>query len=83
MPGSFQPQPVAGNKLVEDDGTPTPVYRKWLDKLAPALSNLPAFGNPPASSTDVATFGLMRTDGTFLYIAVGPNQWKRVALTAF
>jgi len=37
----------------------------------------------PTSSASAATFGQIATDGTYLYIATGNNQWKRIPLTSF
>jgi len=40
-------------------------------------------GLVPASATDVGISGSLVLDDDFIYIAVGTNQWKRVAISQF
>ena len=37
----------------------------------------------PANSSSTGSFGTIGFDSTHLYIAVGTNSWKRVALSTF
>jgi hypothetical protein len=83
MPGKFQPPPIQGQKFVDDDGHPTDPLRKWLELIPPALTSPANSGTVPAASTSQGIGGQMATDGQFLYIAVGKNSWKRLALSAF
>jgi len=48
-------------------------------------NNLQLIGlnNPPASSSDTGTIGQIKIDGNYIYVCVGTNSWKRVALTSF
>ncbi|MGV1035328.1 MAG: hypothetical protein ACOYBP_08975 [Microbacteriaceae bacterium] len=34
-------------------------------------------------SNDPGTTGMLRTDGTYLFICIGPNEWRRVLLSTF
>jgi len=79
--GTFQPQPLQGNKLVEETGHPTEAYRKWLDKVPPLLTVLNA--KVPTTSGSPGTPGQIQSDQNFIYVCVGQNQWKRIALSAF
>lgn len=58
----------------------------WQQMLTNWWSALRAPANavaPPLTSASVAIAGQIAFDQNFLYIAVGKNQWKRIALTAF
>jgi hypothetical protein len=37
----------------------------------------------PATSTSAGTAGQVAADASFLYVAIGTNLWRRVALSAF
>jgi hypothetical protein len=37
----------------------------------------------PTTMTSVGRLGQMATDGSHLYVCIGPNQWRRVALSTF
>jgi hypothetical protein len=41
------------------------------------------FGNVPASSTSVGFAGHIGLDANHLYICIGTNSWKRIALSTF
>jgi hypothetical protein len=69
-------------KLLASDGTVTWQWLQGLNSLAAAAS-APATSTVPATSSSPGNYGQMATDGTFLYIATGLNQWKRLALTEF
>lgn len=55
---------------------------KWLNLIAPRLSS-PVTNDAPMTSTSQGNAGNIRYDADYLYVAVGPNQWKRIALTTF
>jgi len=40
-------------------------------------------GSKPASSSDTGVAGDLRFDGDYLFVCVGTNSWKRIALTTF
>jgi hypothetical protein len=40
-------------------------------------------GNAPASATDAGRAGQIAWDGTYLYLCIAANSWKRVALNAW
>jgi hypothetical protein len=69
--------------VLADDGTISWQWQKGLTSLTQAASAPAGTSNAPASSSAAGAFGNMATDGQFLYIATGPNKWKRIALTAF
>jgi hypothetical protein len=81
MAGTFQPQPIQGNKLVDDNGYPTEAYRKWLDKMPPLLTVLN--GDVPTTSKSAGIAGQITSDQNYLYVCTAQNTWKRVALSAF
>jgi hypothetical protein len=89
MAGKFQPPPIQGQKFVEEDGHPTDPLRKWLELIPPAVTSPANSGSVPAMALDPTGVksqgiaGQMATDGNFLYVCVGKNSWKRVALGAF
>lgn len=83
MAGKFQPPPIQGQKFIEEDGHPTEPLRKWLELIPPALTSPANSGSVPAAPAAQGIPGQMATDKNFLYVCVGANQWKRIALNAF
>lgn len=81
MAGKFQPQPIQGNKMVAEDGHPTEAYRKWLDKIPPALTSPGNSGTVPKAANSQGITGQLAYDANFLYVCIGENSWKKVALT--
>lgn len=79
--GKFQPQPVQGNKMVEEDGHPTEAYRKWLDLIPKALTSAASQPIPTATNSNVSPSGFA-CDESFLYVVTPSGIWKKVALTA-
>lgn len=65
---------------VIDRKNPTAVLAKGVGDVVHAI--YPMGEIAPASATDPGGFGAMTTDGGYLYICVGENQWKRVLLEA-
>lgn len=65
-----------------DDGTGlfTPVWQRWLVQLAAAMFTVP---NGTQQPTAQGRPGQVSYDADYLYVCVGVNQWKRVALIAF
>lgn len=57
----------------------------WVQQFLQAAAELraPAAGQVPASSSAPGQLGQIATDGTYLYVATGTNQWKRIALSSF
>jgi hypothetical protein len=82
MAGRFQSQPIEGNKLVDDDGHPTPIYRKWLDKIPAAVTSPGNSGTVPTADNHFQGIpGQLAYDENFLYVCIDTNQWKRLPLT--
>lgn len=57
----------------------------WMKQFQQAAAQLlsPVTKNFPVTSADTAALGQLATDGTYLYVATGVNQWKRIALSSF
>lgn len=55
---------------------------KYFQQVSVQLSQ-PVSLEVPATSTSPGAAGQVSTDGTYLYVATGTNQWKRAALTVF
>ena len=71
---------------VDSNNNPTNIISwPWAQNLqqlaAQALS--PVATNAPTSSTAAGTAGQIATDGTYLYVCVATNTWKRTALSSF
>jgi hypothetical protein len=77
----FQNPPIQGQKFLEAD-EPSYPWQKWFELVQAALSNLTVPASSVAAGTPIQMQGVA-TDGNFLYICVGKNSWKRIALTAF
>jgi hypothetical protein len=82
MAGNFQPPPIQGQSFLEG-GAPSYAWAKWFELIPPALTSPAASGSVPASATAQGIQGQIATDGAYLYICTGVNQWKRVALASF
>lgn len=54
-----------------------------LNGIGGALSALPRVAPVPASATAAGTAGSIAIGSDYLYICIGANSWKRVALSAF
>lgn len=54
-----------------------------VNSNAAILDNAAIVVSAPATSSSAAKPGQIATDGTYLYIATGTNQWKRIALATF
>lgn len=77
----FLPPPVQ-QALVNEDQTPTHPFQRWLETVQESLSSKGA----PATSTSAGTpiqFQGFETDGQYLYISIGKNEWKRIPLSSF
>lgn len=83
MAGQFQPPPIQGQKFVEEDRQLSEAARKWLELIPPALTAPANSGTVPPTAAAQGIVGQMASDGNFLYVCVGKNSWKRIALTAF
>lgn len=61
------------------------ISREWAKQFQQATVQLisPVSANVPATSASPGTFGMLATDGTWLYVCIGNASWKRIALTAF
>lgn len=57
----------------------------WTQHFQRAAQQLdgPVGTQAPATSLDPTPAGALATDGTWLYCAVAPNQWKRILLVSF
>jgi hypothetical protein len=56
---------------------------KFQQDLAAAVNNSAQVTDIPASSSATAQPGEIAFDANFLYVAVGVNIWKRVALSSW
>jgi hypothetical protein len=81
--GKFQPPPIEGQAIVADSGEPSDPFRRWLNLIPPALTSPANSGDVPETSAGQGIQGQLATDGAFLYVCTGKNQWKRLALSAF
>jgi hypothetical protein len=78
----FQIPPIQGQQFLDASGEPVYPWEKWFSLVQTALSG----PNVPASATAAGLplqMAGLATDGNFLYVCVGVNSWKRVALSAF
>jgi hypothetical protein len=80
--GKFEPPPIQGNKVANDAGEISEPYRKWLEKIPPALTSPATSGTVPKAANSQGVQGQMATDGAFLYICTGTNSWMKVPLSA-
>lgn len=72
--------------LIEDKGKITnALTAPWIQWMISAWTNLrsPAGTTVPANSTVAGVPGQLAYDQNFLYVCVGVNLWKRIALTNF
>ncbi|HZW05395.1 MAG TPA: hypothetical protein VFF58_00675 [Candidatus Nitrosotalea sp.] len=83
MAGKFQIAPIEGQKFVEEGGHLSEAARRWIELIPPALTSPAHSGTVPPTSASQGIGGQLATDGNFLYVCVGTNQWKRLALSAF
>ncbi len=77
----FQTPPIQGQQFL-DGQEPSNAWQRWFELIQAALSGPAAPATSDAAGTPIQMQGVA-TDGNFLYICVGVNQWKRVALNAF
>lgn len=63
-------------------GLTTWVWTQAFQALAQQLLS-PVSTSAPASSAATGTAGQIATDSNFLYVCIGTNSWKRIALSAF
>jgi len=79
----FQPVPVPPQQVVDKDkGTLCFPFKRWLETVQQALSNSGAPKSAKSAGIPVQVQGI-ETDGEFLYVCIGVNQWKRIALSEF
>lgn len=58
--------------------------QRWLQSLADGINKSVQIADSiPASSVSEGQPGTVAFDSNFLYIAVGTNEWRRVALSSF
>ena len=74
--------PPIQTPYLDEGGNITLPWIQWFQAVGIELS-MPLNGPVPATSTSKGQFGQSATDGNFLYVAVGTNQWKRTPLTSF
>lgn len=59
-------------------------HQKWVTQVQQGINASPQIdATIPASSAAVGQPGQIAFDSNFLYIAVGLNTWRRVALSIF
>lgn len=81
MPKFLLPPPPP-NPITDKDGVPTFSFKRWLETVQQWLSNSGAPAKSTAAATPLQIQGL-ETDGAYLYVATGVNQWKRIPLNNF
>lgn len=83
MPNFVTP-PVAAQKVLADNGTFVMNWYQWFAQTVSNLLQAPFFQTAvPPTSTSAGNFGQSATDGTYLYLCIAKNSWKRIALTNF
>lgn len=80
-PSAFVGTAIYKTAVLEGDMLSRPWVKEFQQAAAQLIS--PVTANVPATSVSVGVFGQIATDGTWLYVAVGTNSWKRIALAAF
>ena len=78
----FQPVPIPPSVVVDSKGALTFAFQRWLETVQQWLSNSGAPATSAAAGTPLQIQGL-ETDGTYLYVCIGTNSWKRIPLTDF
>ena len=82
----FQTPPIQGQKFLDESDAeraePAYPWQRWFELVQAALSGPAVPATSAAAGTPIQMQGVA-TDGNFLYICVGVNSWKRVALTTF
>ena len=87
---------IARNTLVAPFSVNTPLidnpkkpvvatsHQKWLQSVANGVNGSAQLqALPPTSSASPGQPGTFSFDANFLYVAVGQNIWRRVALSSF
>jgi hypothetical protein len=84
MAGKFQPPPVQQNTFLDPySQAPNLAWQRWFELIPPAIGAPATSGDVPSAENNFQGIqGQIATDGNFLYICTGANQWKRVALSA-
>lgn len=77
----FQTPPIQGQPFL-DGNEPSYPWQNWFEFVQAALSNPNVPAHSAATGTPIQMQGVA-TDGNFLYVCVGVNSWKRIALSAF
>lgn len=71
------------SKTWDKEGVPVWAWLQYFLAISHRLS-VPIVSNvPPMTSASVGVPGQLAFDANFLYIAVAPNSWRRIALVAF
>lgn len=79
----FQPPPTGvGQALIDQEGQATLSFKRFLETVQKWLSSNGAPKTSTSAGTPVQIQGL-ETDGTYLYVCVGTNSWKRILLSSF
>jgi hypothetical protein len=78
----FNPPHVLEPVFQEDTGSFSPSWYQKFTQWAKAL-NAPVNATVPAAADASGTAGQIASDGTYLYLCVATNSWKRVPLTEF
>ena len=79
--GSSGGSPFPNNRTLAVDSTITITDGGPRGNLS--LSVLGVNSNPPATITSSGVMGAITFDDMFLYVAIGTDKWRRVALSAF
>lgn len=76
-------QPISSllgrNQVLAPDGTMSWQYKQYFAQF----DQVARFVAAPATATTVGVEGQLATDGSFLYVCIARNSWKRVALSSF
>lgn len=84
MAGKFQHPPVEGQLFLDESKqAPSYAWKKWFELIPPRLDSPASSGTVPKTAASQGIQGQMASDGNFLYVCIGANSWKRVALSVF
>lgn len=85
QPPPLPPQPFLGAAAPGLDKTlaaPSFPWKRWFEVVQQWLSSSGAPKTSVSAGTPIQFQGFEQ-DGNFLYVCVGPNQWKRIPLNNF
>lgn len=82
QPSPLPPQPFLDASQKPEAAPPAFSWKVWFESVQQWLSSKGAPATSISAGTPLQIQGL-ETDGTYLYVAIGVNRWKRVLLSDF